>query len=156
MLRHRREAPAGFHARRHGQRQHTSLVPLHSPHRSLCVHELVLPDSMSMKASQLRTSRKVKSTTTPNINTASSSSVTTSKSASTIRKEAASALQRRRNHISSKPFCTPNFNIDVDVESAKVKLRLLEQPPVRLLLKVAQNLTFMYQVLYLWMMIWNG
>jgi len=134
MLHHRREAPAGFHARRHGQRQYTSLVPLDSPHHSLCVHKLVLPDSISMKANQLCTSHKVKSTTTPNINTASSSSVTTSKSACTIRKEVASALQRRKDHISSKPFCTPNFNIDVDVESAKVKLWLLEQPPVQLLL----------------------
>jgi hypothetical protein len=109
-----------------------------------------------MKASQLRVSRKVKSTTTPNINTISSSSVTTSKSASTIRKDAASALQRRKEHINSKLFCTPNFNIDVDVESVKVKLRLLEQLPVQLLLKVVRNLIFMYQVLYMWMMIWNG
>jgi hypothetical protein len=143
----------GFHARRHGQRQYASLVLLCLP----CVyHTFVLPDSISMKASQLRVSRKVKSTTTPNINTISSSSVTTSKSASTIRKDAASALQRRKEHINSKLFCTPNFNIDVDVESAKVKLRLLEQLPVQLLLKVVRNLIFMYQVLYMWMMIWNG
>src|SRR5882762_632412 len=119
--------PASFHASHHQQH-----VLLHSPHHSLCVHKLVLPDSIFMKASQLHTSHKVKSTTTPNINTASSSSVTTSKSACTIRKEVASALQRRKDHISSKPFCTPNFNIDVDVESAKVKLWLLEQPPVQL------------------------
>jgi hypothetical protein len=92
----------------HGQHQYTSLVLL----CLLCVyHTFVLPDSISMKASQLCISHKVKSKTTPNINTISSSSVTTLKSASTIRKDAASALQRRKEHINSKLFCTPNFNI---------------------------------------------